>query len=421
MRNEREFLLNELQEHTEDCDCARCQHFYDERVFRTIGKFFNAIQSLVFLITIATYILVVSGVQQGAILNGLGILLAVISTLLVILSYMFRFDEKAMSHWKAAQIYSELYRKCQFFCSHYSNASLDVWREKLIEISEELSRVSLLSPSVSQRSYIEWSQYGCKKQYPVHRAIYDLKTEDIQNVISTIIKEFRNSKIEIFLFGSFLTNMHYNDIDIAVILHENEKNLNLKEKMNNIERQYIVKGLNLDITIISEADIIANRCTTFLKNICAGRCYYKSPEVKKSIREYIPTLSNYSEMIVYFEEQAEKTKDNYILFVSNVFYMYYHALTALLNFFEIAWYGEDSLLTECDMIMIDEDKMKQLGISSDNFSIFLSHVRLFKDEKNIVYLNTLYDESEFSIIKEYFNSDKIIVKQILNKVSNYSK
>lgn len=31
MKNEREFLLNELKEHTLDSDCAKGQHFYEEK------------------------------------------------------------------------------------------------------------------------------------------------------------------------------------------------------------------------------------------------------------------------------------------------------------------------------------------------------------------------------------------------------
>ena len=63
--------------------------------------------------------------------NKISILLTLISTLLEILSYMFRFEENAMNHWKAAQMYSEIYRKYQFFCSMYGSQSLDIWREKL--------------------------------------------------------------------------------------------------------------------------------------------------------------------------------------------------------------------------------------------------------------------------------------------------
>lgn len=124
--------------------------------YRTKAHAFNIIKSVVFLITIATYVLIVSGIEPNACFNNISIMLVLASTLLEILSYILRYEEKAMEHWKSAQMYSELYRKCQFFCSMYGDFSLDVWREKLNDISEELSRISLLSPSVSEESYMDW-------------------------------------------------------------------------------------------------------------------------------------------------------------------------------------------------------------------------------------------------------------------------
>lgn len=130
LKNTREFLLNELKEHTLDSDCAKGQHFYEETRYRKKAKFFNILKSVVFLTTIATYVLSEYGVRDNEWFKNLCIILVLASTLLEILSYMLRYEEKAMEHWKAAQMYSELYRKCQFFCSMYSDSSLDVWREK---------------------------------------------------------------------------------------------------------------------------------------------------------------------------------------------------------------------------------------------------------------------------------------------------
>lgn len=178
----------------------------------------------------------------------------------------------------------------------------------------------MLSPSVSEKSYSEWAKYGYQKKYPVHKAIKDLKIIPIDDVIEVIKESLSDYKIEIFLFGSYFNNMHYNDIDIAVVVHEDEKTIELKEKMNEIERNYSIKGVDLDITIISENDIIANRCTQFIKNIYDGECYYKSPEVKKSIVDtYESSISNYPPMVVYFQNQADNTKNDYRAFVSNVF------------------------------------------------------------------------------------------------------
>lgn len=387
MKNEREFLLNELKEHTLDSDCAKGQHFYEEKRYRTKAHAFNIIKSVVFLITIATYVLIVSGIEPNACFNNISIMLVLASTLLEILSYILRYEEKAMEHWKSAQMYSELYRKCQFFCSMYGDFSLDVWREKLNDISEELSRISLLSPSVSEESYMDWRKNNSEKKYPVDKAIYDLKVMDIDKIINVIKETLNQYKIEIFLFGSYLSSMYYNDVDIAVIIHDKiDENYVLEGKMNEIEKQYSVKGISLDINIITEDDITANRCTQFIKNISKGKCCYKSPEIRKSIRDYNGTPSNYSEMIEYFIKHAQRHEDDYRVFVTDVFYMYYHALTALLFSQNISWYGETSMIAECENLLMNEKVFSKIGISREEFNDLMQHVRLFFKEKNRAYL-----------------------------------
>ena len=109
----KEFLLEELKEHTSDCDYAKSQHYYEEKSYKRKSDIFGAIQAVVFLTTIAMYVVIVSGVYENQFLTTAGLILSVVSTLLEILSYMLNYDEKANEHWKAAQMYSELYRKCQ--------------------------------------------------------------------------------------------------------------------------------------------------------------------------------------------------------------------------------------------------------------------------------------------------------------------
>ena len=411
MKNEREFLLNELKEHTLDSDCAKGQHFYEEKRYRTKAHAFNIIKSVVFLITIATYVLIVSGIEPNACFNNISIMLVLASTLLEILSYILRCEEKAMEHWKSAQMYSELYRKCQFFCSMYGDFSLDVWREKLNDISEELSRISLLSPSVSEESYMDWRKNNSEKKYPVDKAIYDLKVMDIDKIINVIKETLNQYKIEIFLFGSYLSSMYYNDVDIAVIIHDKiDENYVLEGKMNEIEKQYSVKGISLDINIITEDDITANRCTQFIKNISKGKCCYKSPEIRKSIRDYNGTPSNYSEMIEYFIKHAQRHEDDYRVFVTDVFYMYYHALTALLFSQNISWYGETSMIAECENLLMNEKVFSKIGISREEFNDLMQHVRLFFKEKNRAYLEPGSLDAETLI--HYFNEDIGRVRKI---------
>lgn len=415
MKNEREYLLNELKEHTLDSDCARGQHFYEEKLLRTYASLFNIIKSSVFLATIAIYVLIVSGIKLSNYINNIAIALTLASTLLEILSYMLRFEEKAMDHWKAAQMYSELYRKCQFFYPTYSSFSFDVWREKLNDISEELSRISLLSPSVSKRSYKDWENNNRNKNYPVDKAIYDLKTADIDTCINIIKETLSQYKIEIFLFGSYLSSMYYNDIDIAVIVHDNFKSHQVLEKrISKIEKRYSIKGINLDITIITEEDIIANRCTQFIRNICKGKCYYKSPEIKKSITDYNGTLSNYSGMIEYFIDHAEKHSEDYRVFVTDVFYMYYHALTAALFSLNISWYGEQSMITECTNLLMNEEEISKIGISKKEFDDLMQHVRLFFKEKNRAYLGG--NRADIELLIRYFTEDIKRVRKIVESI-----
>ena len=411
MKNEREFLLNELKEHTLDSDCAKGQHFYEEKRYRTKAHAFNIIKSVVFLITIATYVLIVSGIEPNACFNNISIMLVLASTLLEILSYILRYEEKAMEHWKSAQMYSELYRKCQFFCSMYGDFSLDVWREKLNDISEELSRISLLSPSVSEESYMDWRKNNSEKKYPVDKAIYDLKVMDIDKIINVIKETLNQYKIEIFLFVSYLSSMYYNDVDIAVIIHDKiDENYVLEGKMNEIEKQYSVKGISLDINIITEDDITANRCKKKKKNISKGKCCYKSPEIRKSIRDYNGTPSNYSEMIEYFIKHAQRHEDDYRVFVTDVFYMYYHALTALLFSQNISWYGETSMIAECENLLMNEKVFSKIGISREEFNDLMQHVRLFFKEKNRAYLEPGSLDAETLI--HYFNEDIGRVRKI---------
>lgn len=218
-------------------------------------------------------------------------------------------------------------------------------------------------------------------------------------------------KIEIFLFRSYLSSMYYNDIDIAVVVYDRPEQHHLNEKINEIEKKYSVSGLYVDITVITEDDIIENNCTQFLKNICEGKCYYKSPEVRRSITDYDITPGNYDVMIEYFKNHAENHKNDDRVFVSDVFYMYYHAFAALLSSQNISWYGEKSLIAECERLSMDENKILELEMSRANFIDLMRHVRLFCKEKNRAYLLSENSEDMDKLIR-YFNMDVGRVQKI---------
>ena len=65
-------------------------------------------------------------------------------------------------------------------------------------------------------------------------------------------------------------------------------------------------------------------------------------------------------MIEYFIDHANKHKDDYRVFVSDVFYMYYLALTALLSSQNINWYGEQSMISECECLLMNEEKLSKI-------------------------------------------------------------
>lgn len=414
MGAEQKALIEELIEHTKDCDCARSQHFYEERKLKLYGKIFNIAQDVFFLATIATYVLIYVGIHSWKYINILGIILTVVSTLLQLLSYMLKFDEEAMAHWKSAQIYSELYRKCQFFYTHHYQLSLAVWRAELEEISEELSRISLLSPGVSKRSYIEWEKTGGKKQYSIYKMIKDLKSEEITDIINDIVHEFKNDKIKVFVFGSYLYKSNYNDIDIAVILYEKEKTLQEKEILCRLERDYLKRGIKLDITLLSHMDIKSNKCSEFVKNIFAGECYYESSGIfENDTEETATTLKTYSRRFLYFKERAEKNISDYMTFIMNSFYAYYYILAFWAYSAGITWNGEDSLISKSNSIIDNIDKAKLGTVKMDDFLKLIEHVRVFKKEKDIAYLNIPCASEEFESLKEYFQADMKVAEQSL--------
>lgn len=69
MKTEKEFLLDELREHTSDCDYARHQHYFEQKKYDKKSEVFNTVQAVVFLTTIAMYVLIVSGVYENTALT----------------------------------------------------------------------------------------------------------------------------------------------------------------------------------------------------------------------------------------------------------------------------------------------------------------------------------------------------------------
>ena len=192
-----------------------------------------------------------------------------------------------------------------------------------------------------------------------------------------------------------------------------------------LESEYAIHGLNLDITVITEPEIVANRCTQFIKNISKGECYYKSLDVQKCLKEYDIAMSDYSGMIDYFidtldkciQNSKEKVIDKERVIVENLFYLYYHMLSFVLSKFNINWYGERSILNEADILAATKEVEKYIGISSEQFRTIILHARAVLDKKNRL-LNTDVENADIDQLKRYFNDDKGMIQKCRDHLKN---
>lgn len=160
---------------------------------------FNKVQSSVFLATIATYVLIVSGISENIVMQITGIVLSVLSTLLEILSHMLGYDEKATQHWKSAQMYSELYRKCQFFCSEISTD--DIISNRCVHLIEHVRkgffRVSSTPHSLIFRQKdqrFSFFKYNFFKDIDTLYNYFQADKEPLYSVAQFIHNEIQNSK-----------------------------------------------------------------------------------------------------------------------------------------------------------------------------------------------------------------------------------
>ena len=132
----------------------------------------------------------------------------------------------------------------------------------------------MLSPSLSSKSYDSCKEYLNIKKYPVHKALIDYKTSNLDYVIEAIKKVFTDIPIEVYLFGSYINSMYYDDIDMAVVAHINDidcpKITQINQEINQIKSQFINFGIDLDITLISTDDIISNRCVHLIEHVRKG-------------------------------------------------------------------------------------------------------------------------------------------------------
>jgi|Deesub1362B_J571_1020462.scaffolds.fasta_scaffold00090_60 hypothetical protein len=116
-----------------------------------------------------------------------------------------------------------------------------------------------------------------------------MKRDKIKNLIKQVLEFEKNIEFA-YIFGSFIDQERFNDIDIGVYMKEGEANFleisfNLKEKiLKALEKQKIlISADKIDITIINSADLILIR-DIFEKGVLIVD---KNPEFRKDFIEKI--------------------------------------------------------------------------------------------------------------------------------------
>lgn len=405
-----EKILNEILEHTKDCDANRAQHFNENIRYNNKNKLLNIFQ-IICLIFIIAYYMMESEIKSFNIV-GIGlwpIVWSAVATIIQILTYFGGYEKLAQRHWLAAQAYARLYRDCQFFCTHYSELNEKILRQKAQDIAIELSDLNLMSPELNKKSYSKVKKELAERKYPIEKVIEDERIKRIAKVVDTIKNKYREYDIEIIGFGSYLDSIYYDDIDLAVIVHKIDVDKGILQEISiEIQDQYIDLGLNLDITIITEKELAINGYVPFIRNVKSGKRLYISPMVKQSIFDKTFEEIDYNTIIrCYYEDLLTAYNGGDISgFVLKTYYYLYHVISYLLNMRGVAWYSE---------ISISQKYYEIAKNSSKEMQLVHKWFELLRKEKNCEYI------SEQNV---YINKEDLIsaISQINNWLNqNYFK
>lgn len=345
--HEIEQILNEILEHTADCDCNRSQHFKEYDRYSKWDNFFNITQAII-LIALVSFFMLKSDFPCLDEWSWAPIILSAIATALQLMDYYFDCGTVADHHWMAAQAYSRLYRQCQFFPSNYANASLDEIRAVARSISSELYDLNIMSPDLNDKTYRKVKDRVENKKYPIQEVFRSLRVERINDAVERLKEECVDYFTEIYIFGSYLDGLVNHDVDIAVIVHQKDVTIDqdsLNQKAIEIENDFSGQNINLDITIITEKELNDTANIPFIRNILKGERIYSNIE-RETGRSVIYLHNNYNILIEKFYTEANNAKDNHSVFVSKVFSFYYFIIANILERNNIDWNGEDSLLHE---------------------------------------------------------------------------
>lgn len=346
INNQKKELLLEIREHTIDCDSNRAQHFNLYNRYIAKIKIIHSLEAaslfilLLFYIVFATW----SDLQSIQWINIIPAGLSIFAICVQMFDYYANYSDKANQHWYAAQTYSRLYRECQFFPAHYANMPVGEITRTLHDICNELHDLNLLSPNLDKRSYIETIDALDNKTYPVDRLLKKLDTEGFNRIIDYIKYSFKKHSIEIYVYGSYINKLLYNDIDIVIIIY-GPKDEDLAD-LKIVEVESLFKEIPLDITVFFEEDLDSIELIPLLKNVQSGTCLYRSPEITEGLQTRVLARPNYASVIEHYYNNLRNTENTSESFWENAYFSYYYIIASLLDSKGRTWDGESSLLFE---------------------------------------------------------------------------
>lgn len=394
---DREQIINEILEHTKDCDYNRSQHFIEYQHYDRISRFLNLLQigSLIILVIFCSIIIPEFEKTNNYITYAIPIILSLIATTAQLIDYFCNFSDLAQQHWLAAQAYARLYRQCQFFPSHYGTSCDDyVMRETASNICNELFDLNLMSPNLSERSYKKVS-YLQDKKYPIELIAYSSRAGQLLPFVETIKIAFANYKIEILSFGSYMKTLQNNDIDIAIVVYsqiDDEKILT--DKVLELERQFRRNKYNVDLTLLTPNRIKAPSQIPFINNIKNGNRLFASSGLTNSILDYSFNADDYKELINTCYSKVKSSHDLLDTndYVNKAYYYTRNIIIYILLTKDISYTGEYEMIDSFESVLQEQpyylkvlDLYLNLKKLKDNESSIGIDSDLTEHEKNNIY------------------------------------
>jgi len=347
---DREQILNEILEHTRDCDYNRAQHFVEHQHYSGLSRLLNLIQitSLLFLVVFCSVLAPEIEMENPFLEYIIPIIISIIATSAELIDYFCNYSDLAQQHWLAAQAYARLYRQCQFFPSHYGiNCDENIMREAALNICNELFDLNLMSPDLSEKSYKK-VKYLSEKKYPLE-SIISLERKDYLKEIANYIKDkFNGVKIEIVSFGSYPNKSHHGDIDIAIVVHSEDADENeLLEKTIALEQYFRNRKQIVDLTLLTRNHIEDPLQIPFIMNIKKGELLYSSFGVSHSIFSYDFDITDFKHGLDECLKNVttaygESDFNNYI---NKAFYYAQNVIRYILLSRDISWESEIEMVT----------------------------------------------------------------------------